>query len=152
MALLGSPRVEGIVLIDAVGIEAADHPVADFFTMGYDEFLTRAFHNPDPFRVDPTSLPPAAQAAMAASRSALATYTGGQMNDPTLSARLGSMDIPTLVLWGDSDRVADPEYGRIYANTIPTARFQILTDVGHLPQLENPDEVVDLVWSTVGRW
>jgi pimeloyl-ACP methyl ester carboxylesterase len=151
MALLGSPRVGGIVLIDAVGIEAADHPVADFFTVGYDEFLTRAFHNPDPFRMDPTNLPRTAQAAMAASRSALATYTGGQMNDPTLAARLGSLDIPTLVLWGDSDRVADPEYGRIYANTIPTARFQILTDVGHLPQLENPDEVVDLVWSTAGR-
>src|SRR5579862_9660409 len=104
MALIESPRISGIVLIDAVGIDVAGEPVADFFTMGYDEFLERAFRNPDPFRVDPASLPPAAQAAAAANRSALAIYTGGEMNDPTLAQRLGGVEIPTLVLWGDSDR------------------------------------------------
>ena len=137
MALIESPRISGIVLLDAVGIEVADQPVADFFTMGYDEFLERAFRNPDAFRMDPTSLPPAAQAAAAANRSALATYTGGVMNDPTLVERLGGLGLPTLVLWGDSDRIAGPEYGRAYANSIATARFQVLTDVGHLPQVES---------------
>lgn len=150
MALLKSPRVSDIVLIDAVGIEVADQPVADFFTMGYDEFLERAFRNPDPFRVDPTSLPPAAQAATAANRSALATYTGGEMNDPTLAERLAGLEIPTLVLWGDSDRIARPEYGRAYANSIPTARFQLLTDVGHLPQVEKPDGVLQAIWAAGG--
>jgi pimeloyl-ACP methyl ester carboxylesterase len=146
MALMGSPRVSSIVLIDAVGIEVADQPVADFFTMDYDEFLERAFRKPDLFRTDPTSLPRAAQAAAAANRSALATYTGGKMNDPTLAERLGGLEIPTLVLWGDSDRIARPEYGRAYASSIPRARFEILTDVGHLPQLENPDAVLEAIW------
>src|SRR5580704_5217187 len=81
MALIGSPRISGIVLLDAVGIDVAGQPVADFFTMSYEEFLERAFRNPAPFRADPTSLPPAAQAAVAANRSALAIYTGGRMND-----------------------------------------------------------------------
>jgi pimeloyl-ACP methyl ester carboxylesterase len=31
VALLGSPRVSGLVLVDAVGIEVDGHPVADFF-------------------------------------------------------------------------------------------------------------------------
>ncbi len=141
MALIDSPRVSGIVLLDAVGIEVADQPVADFFTMGYEEFLERAFRNPGAFRVDPTSLAPAAQAAAAANRSALATYTGGEVNDPTLGERLGGLEIPALVLWGDSDRIAGPGYGRAYANSIPT-RFQVLTDVGHLPQMENPHAVL----------
>src|SRR5579862_2346093 len=60
MAFIGSPRVSGIVLIDAVGIDVADRPVADFFTTGYDEFLELAFCDPDPFRVDPGSLSAAA--------------------------------------------------------------------------------------------
>jgi pimeloyl-ACP methyl ester carboxylesterase len=148
MALIDSPRISRIVLIDAVGIEVADHPVADFFTMGYDEFVERAFRNPDPFRMDPTSLPPAAQAAAAANRSALAIYTGGEMNDPTLAERLGGVEIPTLVLWGDSDRIARPEYGRVYANSIPMARFEVLTDVGHLPQVEKPDAVLQAIWDS----
>lgn len=146
MALIDSPRISGIVLLDAVGIEVADQPVADFFTMDYEEFLERAFRNPGAFRVDPSSLPPAAQAAAAANRSALATYTGGEMNDPTLAERLGGLEIPALVLWGDSDRVAGPEYGRAYANSIPMARFQVLTDVGHLPQVENPDAMLAAIW------
>ncbi len=147
MALIESPRIRGMVLIDAVGIDVANQPVANFFTMGYDEFLERAFRNPDPFRMDPTRLSPAAQAAAAANRSALNTYTAGEMNDPTLAERLGGLEIPTLVLWGDSDRIAGPEYGRAYANSIPMARFQVLADVGHLPQVEKPDAVLDAIWN-----
>jgi pimeloyl-ACP methyl ester carboxylesterase len=145
LALVSSPRVSDIVLIDAVGIDVAGHPVADFFTMGYDEFLERAFRNPDPFRVDPASLAPAAQAAAAANRSALAVYTGGEMNDPTLAERLGAVQVPTLVLWGDSDGIASPEYGRAYADRIPTARFRLLPGVGHLPQVENPEAVLQAI-------
>jgi pimeloyl-ACP methyl ester carboxylesterase len=37
LALLGSPRVGGIVLVDAVGIEVEGHPVTDIFTLGMDE-------------------------------------------------------------------------------------------------------------------
>ncbi len=33
VALLHSPRVSRVILIDAVGIEVADHPVADFFSL-----------------------------------------------------------------------------------------------------------------------
>jgi pimeloyl-ACP methyl ester carboxylesterase len=29
-----------------------------------------------------------------------------------LAGRLGTLGIPALVLWGDSDRIADPDYGR----------------------------------------
>jgi pimeloyl-ACP methyl ester carboxylesterase len=148
MALIESPRMNGVVLIDAVGIDVPQQPVADFFTMGYDEFLQRAFRNPDPFRVDPGSLPPAAQAAMAANRSALAAYTGGKMNDPTLSQRLGGVEIPTLVLWGENDRIASPEYGRAYANLIPIARFEVLAEAGHLPQVEQPDAVIRAILSS----
>jgi pimeloyl-ACP methyl ester carboxylesterase len=149
MALLESPRISRIVLIDAVGVDVPEQPVADFFTMGYDEFLARAFHNPDPFQTDPGSLPPAAQAAVAANRSALATYTGGKMNDPTLSQRLEDLEVPTLVLWGESDRIASPDYGRAYANVIPMARFEVLAEAGHLPQVEQPDAVIRAILSSV---
>jgi pimeloyl-ACP methyl ester carboxylesterase len=90
-------------------------------------------------------LPPAAQAAATANRTALAVYTGGVMDDPTLAKRLGSLQVPTLVLWGDSDRIASPEYGRAYAEAIPMARFQVLADAGHLPQVENPEAVLQAI-------
>lgn len=58
IALLKSPRVSGIVLIDAVGIEVPGHPVADFFSLSMDQVFQLTFHNPEPFRIDPTALPP----------------------------------------------------------------------------------------------
>ena len=98
--------------------------------------------DPAPFRFDPTTLPPEAQAVAAGNRAALAAYAGASMSDPTLAGRLADLEIPTLVLWGDSDRIADPDYGRAYASAIPMAKFQLLTDTGHAPQQETPDQVL----------
>ena len=148
IALLRSPRVSGIVLIDAVGIEVPGHPVADFFALTMDQVFTRSFHNPDPFRIDPSTLPPAAQAVAAGNRAAIATYAGASMSDPALAGRLGTLEIPTLVLWGDSDGIVDLDYGRAYAAAIPMARFQVLPATGHSPQLETPDQVIHAIWDS----
>ena len=148
VALLKSPWVSGIVLIDAVGIEVPGHPVADFFSLTMDQVFELSFHNPDPFRFDPATLPPAAQAVAAGNRAAIAAYAGAAMTDPTLAARLGTLEVPTLVLWGESDGIVDADYGRAYAKAIPKARFQLLAEAGHNAQMETPDQVVDAIWDS----
>ena len=148
IALLKSPRVSGIVLIDAVGIEVPGHPVADFFALSMDEVFGLTFHNPEPFRIDPTTLPPAAQAIAAGNRTAIAVYAGSAMADPTLAARLASLEIPTLVLWGESDGIVDIDYGHAYAAAIPGAQFHLLPETGHSPQLETPDQVIHAIWDS----
>jgi pimeloyl-ACP methyl ester carboxylesterase len=150
IALLKSPRVSGIVLIDAVGIEVPGHPVADFFSLTLDQVFQLSFHNPEPFRINPATLPPAAQAVAAGNRAAIAVYAGTAMTDPALAPRLGSLEIPTLVLWGDSDGIVDADYGRAYAAAIPMARFQLLPGTGHSPQQETPDLVIRAIWDSAG--
>ena len=148
IALLKSPRVSGIVLIDAVGLEVPGHPVADFFSLTMDQVFELSFHNPAPFRIDPATLPPAAQAIAAGNRAAIAAYAGSAMADPALRERLGSLEVPTLVLWGESDGIVDVDYGRAYAAAIPLAQFQLLPETGHSPQLETPDQVIDAIWQS----
>jgi len=70
------------------------------------------------------------------------------MTDPTLAGRLGTLEIPALVLWGDSDGIADADYGRAYAAAIPMARFQLLPGTGHSPQQETPDQVMRAIWDS----
>lgn len=70
------------------------------------------------------------------------------MADPTLVGRLGSLEIPTLVLWGESDGIVDVDYGRAYAAAIPQAQFQLLPETGHSPQLETPDQVIHAIWNS----
>ena len=146
MALLKSPRISRIILVNAVGIEVPGHPVADFFSLTLDQVFQLSYHNPEPFRIDPATLPPAAQAAAAGNRAALATYAGTSMTDPTLAGRLSAAKVPALVLWGDSDQIVDPEYGRAFAAAIPAARFQLLADTGHMPQIETPDQLLRAIW------
>jgi pimeloyl-ACP methyl ester carboxylesterase len=148
MAVLGSKRISSIILVDAVGIDVPGHPVADFFALTMDQVAEFSYHDPDSFRIDISTMPPAQQAAMAGNRAALAVYGGTpSMVDPTLRDRLKAISQPTLVLWGDSDRIVDPEYGRAYAGAIPTARFQLLNETGHVPQIESPHQLLSAIRS-----
>ncbi|MDF2444341.1 MAG: hypothetical protein JWR01_2544 [Subtercola sp.] len=125
-----------IALVDAVGIEVAGHPVAS--TLAPAQLAEYAWFNPlKAPRLDPASLPPAAREIFAGNFEALAVY-GGAMIDPTLLGRLGDVEVPALVVWGEADRIADPDYGRTFAAAIPGARFELLLGTGHVPQLETP--------------
>jgi pimeloyl-ACP methyl ester carboxylesterase len=147
IALLGSPRVSRLVLLDAVGLEVAGHPVADVAGLSVPEIQALSFHDPTPFRVDPATVPDAQNAIMAANGVALAVYAGSAaMADPTLLGRLGSLVTPTLVLWGESDRIVEPAYGRAYAAGIKGAHFELLPATGHVPQMETPELVLQRIW------
>ena len=147
MAILGSSRISGVILIDAVGIEVAGHPVADFFALTLDQVAQFSYHDPDRFRIDPASMSDAQRAVVAGNRSSLATYGGRSMTDPTLRDRLTNIALPVLVLWGESDQIADPEYGRTYAAAIPGATFILLPATGHMPQLETPEQLLAPIWN-----
>jgi pimeloyl-ACP methyl ester carboxylesterase len=150
MALTGSARITGVVLVDAVGIEVPGHPVADFFSLTLDQVAELSYHDPGPFRIDPAAMSAEQQAAMAGNREALAVYAGTAMNDPGLRARLGQIRVPTLVLWGDSDQIADPGYGRAFAAAIPGAQFRLLPATGHVPQIESPAQLLGAIWEFAG--
>jgi pimeloyl-ACP methyl ester carboxylesterase len=145
MTLIGSPRIRATALVDAVGIEVPGHPVADFFSLTLDQVAQLSYHDPGSFRLDPSTLTPEQQTTMAGNRAALTVYCGTAMTDPGLAQRLSSIAVPTLVVWGDADRIVDPEYGRAYAAAIPRAQFHLLAATGHLPQLETPQQLLHAI-------
>jgi pimeloyl-ACP methyl ester carboxylesterase len=93
---------------------------------------------------------PEQQAAMAGNRQALADYAGTAMSDESLRGRLGRVSLPVWVLWGDSDRIVDPDYGRAFAAAIPGAEFRLLPDTGHVPQIESPDRLLGAIREFAG--
>jgi pimeloyl-ACP methyl ester carboxylesterase len=143
LALLPSARISSIVLVDAVGIEVEGHPVTDIFPLSLDELSKLSYHDPAAFQIDPTTMTEAQRAGLAANRAALALYGGQPLKtDPTLRGRLGQVALPVLVLWGDSDQIVDPDYGRAFAAAIPGARFELLPRTGHVPQIETPEQLL----------
>ena len=65
--------------------------------------------------------------------------------NPQLKQWLGRIRLPTLVLWGDSDGIVSPDYGRAYAGLIPGARFEPIERAGHHPEHEQPDRFAERV-------
>ena len=147
MALLDTNRINSFVLVDAVGIEVPGHPIADFFSLTPRQVAELSYHDPDRFGIDPSKLSPEALTVMAGNRATLAVYAGTSMIGAGLAQRLASVTTPALVIWGDSDHIADADYGRAFADAIPGARFQLLRETGHLPQIETPGQLLDAVWA-----
>lgn len=145
LAALASPRVTALVIADAVGLAVEGHAVADFFAMSFDDLAEASYADPDRFRIVPEAMPAAARAVMAANRVALQRYAGISMVDADLTSRLPGIAVPTLVVWGDHDRIADSEVGRAYASLIPGATFVLMDETGHLPQLERPEAFLPIV-------
>ncbi len=54
------------------------------------------------------------------------------------SHRLGEIACPTLIVWGDRDRVITPRDADRFAELIPGSRKVVFEDTGHLAMLERP--------------
>jgi pimeloyl-ACP methyl ester carboxylesterase len=132
-------RITQLVLLDAVGIDVPGHPMADFFALDARGVAEHVFHDSARFYVDPATLT-TEQAAIAQSNLATMKVLAGDpyMHDPELRPKLAAVKIPTLVLWGESDRIATPAYGEAYAGAFANARLRIIPEAGHLPQIEQP--------------
>ncbi len=129
----------GLVIIDATGVEIAGQPIRDFYALDARGIAEYSYHDPARFYVDPATIPPAQAARQRANMATMRIFAGDQMYDPTLLTRLGQIQLPTLVLWGDSDRIVTPAYGRAFAAAIPHARFTTVSAAGHLPHFEQPE-------------
>jgi pimeloyl-ACP methyl ester carboxylesterase len=139
-------RLGGLMLINAAGILVEGYPVVDVSTLAPNDLLALSFHNPAPFRIDPATVTPEQIEGRKANARALALYDQGLgSSDPKLGRRLKRVTIPVVVVWGESDRVILPEYGRAYAQSFPNGRFELIPEAGHLPQIEQLQLVLPLV-------
>lgn len=153
MAVRSQENLDRLVLADAFGIKVSEpweRDIADIFVLSPEEYVQLAWH--DPSRANAIKAPGTPglsreELVQALSRRETAHRLGWKpfMHNPKLRRRLARIKIPTLVLWGESDRIVSPEYGRSYHASIPGSRFETIARSGHYPHLEQPDEFARLV-------
>lgn len=132
----GRGVVGAVVDIDGTGAVVDGEPGADFFALDARGLAEAAWHDPDRGYIDPATLGEEQRAILAGNARTMGVIAA---QDPTLLGRLGALDVPTLVVWGASDRIQTPAYGRVVAGAIPGAAFAEIPEAGHLPHLEAPD-------------
>jgi pimeloyl-ACP methyl ester carboxylesterase len=148
IAVRNTSRMSKLILVDAVGVKTGgrdSREIADVFGLPQDDITRLLFH--DPVNApDPATFTDAQLTEMAANRIALAMYTWEPyMHNPKLRYRLHRIQVPTLLIWGESDGLVPVSYAEAYRALIPGAELVVIPQAGHVPQVEQPDLFCDHV-------
>lgn len=81
--------------------------------------------------------------AMRAAQPDLPDWFASDRHD--LAPRLGGLDIPTLLLWGDADPISPVPVGRRLASLLPRARLHVFAGAGHDLAAALASEVAPLI-------
>jgi pimeloyl-ACP methyl ester carboxylesterase len=149
-----SHRLDRLILVDPVGIKLGDpksRDILDVFNAHPSEVRRRSWHD-DCKAPDFDALSDEELIVHARNWESLCLYAWHPcLYNPQLARWLDRVRAPTLVLWGASDRIVLPEYGRAYAGLIPGARFEVIEEAGHHPELEQPERFVERVAAFLSR-
>jgi len=142
-------RITRVVLIDSVGIKFGgreEREIADIYALSNAELLRRTFFDPARAAPDYAALTDDKAASIARDRAATALYGWRPyMHNPGLRQWLHRVRVPALVVWGENDGIVPPDYGEKLSQSLPNARFQLIREAGHYPQIERVGEVADAV-------
>jgi pimeloyl-ACP methyl ester carboxylesterase len=142
MAVKSTERISKMVLIDPIGAkfgprDATD--VADIYSIPEQKFVELAYHNPEFARRDLDGLSDEDLVVIARNSETTARYGWSPyMYDPQLRHLLYRVSIPTLMLWGASDRFAPLSYGTQFVGAIRGSTLRQIDAAGHFPHIEQP--------------
>jgi pimeloyl-ACP methyl ester carboxylesterase len=72
-------------------------------------------------------------------------------NTDTIYARVAAAHLPVLLVWGEKDRTVPFERNELVRKAIPSAEFQAVPGVGHLPILERATYTDSLILDFLSR-
>jgi pimeloyl-ACP methyl ester carboxylesterase len=147
MAIRNPRALRAACLAAPAGIRVPDVSVGDNFLWSAEETLRRLYS-------DPTL---AANAAAGASDAATVEriFRNRQTTarlvwsprwfNPSLGKWLHRMRMPTLLVWGEQDRLFPLAHAEPFAQLIPGSILRVIRDCGHVPFIEKPAEFLAIV-------
>jgi len=144
VATKSTERLRKLVLANPSGIKTGGpthRDMVDIFALPQKELEAASFHDPGFARFDPKAASEDEVHVRLRNRESTVLFTWSPyMYNPKLLSRLHRIKVPTLVLWGTSDKIAPADYGRAYARAIPGAAFETIERAGRFPHIEQPQE------------
>ncbi len=133
-ALTQPGRIERLVVVAPAGLLAPAYPYLDFAAVPPADLPHQLVS--DPAFIAPF-WPAQPDARLAALLAREAAATGRILRDlpaadRKLRRRLPRLNVPTLVLWGERDRVLPAGLAGEWASLLPDGRVEIIADGGHL--------------------
>ena len=148
MAAMCPQALHSLTLIGTAGVRPTNGEIADIFLLGEEETINQSIGDAD---ILAAAIEREAPDIRARGREMTARLCWKPyMQDPSLIHLLPRVAVPTLVLWGENDRIVPPSAGERIAAAMPNARLVTIKGTGHLPHIEKPQEVVSLLQEHIG--
>src|SRR5216684_4848412 len=153
MASMAPADLSHLVLVGAMGIKPPQGDILDLAVTGYGDYARAGFHDQKAFDRVYGAEPSGEQLEMwdvcreMSFRIAWKPY----MYSQTLPHLLGAVRAPSLVVWGDEDKIVPPSAGERYRDLLPQARLETVRSCGHYVDMEQPEALAALVTTFIGR-
>ena len=134
-------RVNRLVLSNAAGIRVKGSPIPHLLAMHPEEILAACFDDlAAAAPLMPSEVTEEYLLSQYRQRATLAALAWNPDYDPKLERRLTHLQCPTLLVWGENERLIAPVYGETYHQLIPHSQLITLSGTGHMPMFEKPEE------------
>jgi abhydrolase domain-containing protein 6 len=144
LALFDSAGVNSLIKSErALLLEKGINPLVAKDEKGYDKLLGICFYKPP-------QLPSVIKKYLAKQAIKDASLNEKIYNEITntdltvLEGKLNKITAPTLIVWGDSDKVIDVSSVPIFKKNIRNSQSAIIKECGHLPMMEKPQETASI--------
>jgi pimeloyl-ACP methyl ester carboxylesterase len=144
-------RVRRLVLVAPFGLRVPEHPTTDLYSVPDEEILAYLAHDMSVYEGH-VPMPPTPEflAERYRESTSLARLLWARPYDLKLKNWLHRLTMPTLLLWGDKDRIVPVEQASVWAELVPGAEVKIVPGAGHLI-FDDSREAVDAVAEFVGE-
>ncbi|MFO1159207.1 MAG: alpha/beta hydrolase [Reyranellaceae bacterium] len=153
MASMAPGDLAKLVLVGAMGIKPPQGDILDLAITGYVDYARAGFHDQKAFDRVYGAEPTVDQLEMwdicreMTFRIAWKPY----MYSQTLPHLLGAVRAPSLVVWGDDDKVVPQSAGKRYVEALPNAKMEVVKNCGHCVDMEQPETLAKLIVDFIGR-
>lgn len=134
-------RVGQLVLTNALGLRVKGTPIPDIFALAPEDIVGLCFEDfTAALPLMPAEINVEYMFAQYKQMTTMAALAWNPGYDPKLEQRLVRVNCPTLLLWGENDRMIAPVYGETYHTLIAGSKLVKLAGTGHMPMFEQPAE------------
>ena len=148
LATINTARLHRLVLVGAAGLQPSEGEILDQMLLSHRNYIEESFRDKAGYEAylgaeDP---PEAVSQLWDFSREMTARVTWKPyMFNRRLGPLLGNVATPTLIVWGDTDRVVPRACADQFADALANATIEVVADAGHVVELERPDEFARLI-------
>jgi pimeloyl-ACP methyl ester carboxylesterase len=148
MATMNQSRFDRLILVGAAGLHPREGEVLDQMLIGFAEYGLTGFRDPSAFQglFGANELPPDVYELWdyGTEMTARVCWKPWMYSDQ-LPHLVTEIRLPTLIVWGEHDRLVPLDVGMQYEALLPDARLEVVPEAGHYVDLEEPDRLAELI-------